>query len=495
LSSLSLPLVSSQHQNRDLCDTSGKSWFYLETIDYLSRKRVISSSSCPNHFSTCQEAVCGGDITTKAIRTDFYYEIPLYPILATEISDLTCLNGTIGIALNGVAIQSMSYEKGQCVSPVISGASSEEVRDSRACDLNGQRDGIRVCGDAVQEDYRTFDRCGGHANSDGVYHYHIPPACLLQQLSTSTVSVSAPSADTSTMDDDHPMASAVENHSPQIGWSLDGFPIYGPIGPLGIPMLPCTSPSSSVDDLYCLDECNGLYASLDGIDQYLYRYYLTGPVASEKCQADDQCEKVEGGCCADAIPSIEHRPYTLGCYRGCRLPLADVDGQPTCLSNGIKAVTDEFYPTLSTHPKEIYTPPAPSLSPPTSSPSPSLAPTPPSPSPSSLPDIRMQSYRGFGSTIVRYDPIKRNIGRIGVNKSSAEVTVEVYETGGREAFITGLASLRNLVSEEDELKELSLDSPPVQLTHLLPHQTPHLHRPKGDLFRLCGWHRSFPSSL
>eukprot|EP01052_Picozoa_sp_SAG31_P044581 SAG31_NODE_7828_length_1588_cov_1.454668_2_plen_136_part_00 len=50
----------------------------------------------------------------------------------------------------------------------------------------------------------TFDECGGHASSttQSSYHVHVPPTCLLKQLN----------ADNS-------------QHSPQIGWSLDGFPI------------------------------------------------------------------------------------------------------------------------------------------------------------------------------------------------------------------------------------------------------------------------------
>lgn len=50
----------------------------------------------------------------------------------------------------------------------------------------------------------TFDECGGHASSTShsSYHVHVPPTCLLKQLN----------ADNS-------------QHSPQIGWSLDGFPI------------------------------------------------------------------------------------------------------------------------------------------------------------------------------------------------------------------------------------------------------------------------------
>lgn len=401
-------------QPLDLCNVNGKSSTYEETIDFDSRKRIISSTSCPNHFSQCQESVCGGEMVTKALRTDFYYEIPLYPVISQEKTDTTCLNGTIGIALNGVGIESMSHSSPQCVPPSIGGQSAGD----KSCDLNGIADGTKVCGDAVQSDFRTFDRCGGHADDFGIYHYHIPPACLLRQLESLVPSLP-------------------QNHSPQIGWSLDGFPIYGPIGPLGVPILPCTNPSA--DTILCLDECNGLYAHLFDIDQYMYRYYITGPVASDSCRGGEHCEKVEEACCADAIPSVEHRPYTIGCYRGCRIPLPDVDGQKRCVVSDQSGVTDEFYPSLSSFPRGIQSPSStissPSLPPSSSQSSNSSS----SPSPDIISPPR-RSYSGFGSTVVRYHPIQRFIGRIQMNSSADNVEVEIYETGGRESFITGMSS-------------------------------------------------------
>jgi hypothetical protein len=413
LLSLISPLIVAQ--NLDLCNIHGKSSIYEETIDYNSRKRIISSNSCPNHFSQCQESVCGGEVATKALRTDFYYEVPLYPVISREKTDTTCVNGTIGIALNGVGIESMSHDSPQCVSPSIGGQS---VGD-KSCNLNGIDDGTKVCGDAVQSDYRKFDKCGGHANDFGVYHYHIPPACLLHQLESL-------------------LPSLPQNHSPQIGWSLDGFPIYGPIGPLGVPILPCTHPSA--DAILCLDECNGLYAHLFDIDQYMYRYYVTGPIASDSCRGGEDCEKVEGACCADAIPSIEHRPYTIGCYRGCRIPLPDVDGQKKCLVSDQSGVSDDFYPSLSSFPRGIYSPSSPEVPPP--SPSPNQPSTPSSP-PSEIISPPKKSYLGFGSTVVRYDPTHRHIGRLEMNLTAEKVNVEIYETGGREAFITGITSQKS----------------------------------------------------
>ena len=50
-----------------------------------------------------------------------------------------------------------------------------------------------------------MDRCCGHPNQTGQYHYHKYPVCL-----------NSPWADEGTA------------HSPLLGWAFDGFPIYGP---------------------------------------------------------------------------------------------------------------------------------------------------------------------------------------------------------------------------------------------------------------------------
>jgi hypothetical protein len=50
-----------------------------------------------------------------------------------------------------------------------------------------------------------MDRCCGHPNQDGMYHYHKYPICL-----------------------NSPWSDEGKDHSPLIGFAFDGFPIYGP---------------------------------------------------------------------------------------------------------------------------------------------------------------------------------------------------------------------------------------------------------------------------
>ena len=142
-----------------------------------------------------------------------------------DLFDVSCVYGAVGIALNGVSIYS-KRAKGT------------------------------VCSDAIAAEAATFDKCGGHADPEThEYHYHIVPSCLLKQLNYS--------------------GSLHNNPSAQIGWAMDGFPIYGPTGPFGTPMVRCGM--CGADSEYCLDACNGYEGDLNNTDAYdgfLYRYYF-----------------------------------------------------------------------------------------------------------------------------------------------------------------------------------------------------------------------------
>lgn len=139
-----------------------------------------------------------------------------------------------------------------------------------------------------EAEWISFDCCTGHSTGDGLYHYHFPPSCLLAQAEA-----------------DAPMGTTVANgHSPQIGWAQDGFPIYGPLGPEGVEIRNCGAAGAHAT--YCQDECGGLEMELDGVDQYKYRYYITGKVGD-----------------LESLPSNPkpddaalYFPYTLRCHRG-----------------------------------------------------------------------------------------------------------------------------------------------------------------------------------
>lgn len=145
---------------------------------------------------------------------------------------------------------------------------------------------------------RYIDDCGGFVNVYGEYIYAVLPLCLTEQLKDS-----------------------LRDHSPQIGWALDGYPIYGPYGYNGTIMLPCSSTLS--DPSYCLDDCNGFEGYLSEIDGYGYRYYLPRPPTFDACSESIQdCNIADAHpCCSltdDSSLSI-WTSYTLTCLRGCAM--------------------------------------------------------------------------------------------------------------------------------------------------------------------------------
>ncbi|HYO10047.1 MAG TPA: YHYH protein [Tepidisphaeraceae bacterium] len=133
-----------------------------------------------------------------AIREqDYTFRIPRRPRIAETITRLPM--GPIGVAINGVPFYNPYNREGQ---------------------------------DAAMNE--VFDKCCGHPDPRGRYHYHVYPKCIHSSF-----------------------ADPAGRHSPLIGYAFDGFAIYGPNGEDGKP------PAD-------LDECNG-HADADRG----YHYHVT----------------------------------------------------------------------------------------------------------------------------------------------------------------------------------------------------------------------------
>ncbi|CAK0861897.1 unnamed protein product [Prorocentrum cordatum] len=252
--------------DRDACSVAGGPASYTETV--AGGVRSIQGAGCPNHFNACQKPRCDGT-SSDAVPTVGSYSVLEEPMLLPNGSfsgSMRCSPSSLGVALNGVPI----------AGPAGTSASSGGG-----------------CGDFVSESAGSIDACGGFADASGVYRYHMLPVCFLAQLG------------------------AVDwAHSPQVGWSLDGFPIYGPRGPGGVAMVPCSIRARHLPPGPCLDPCGGYESALPEVDSFLYRYYLPGPLGDLGC--GQLCDVAGGaGCCAQAVPGPELFPYTLGCFRGC----------------------------------------------------------------------------------------------------------------------------------------------------------------------------------
>jgi hypothetical protein len=116
--------------------------------------------------------------------------------------------------------------------------------------------------------HEVQDRCNGHPEMRGQYHYHDLSPCLADA------------------------AGAAGRHSDLIGYALDGFAIYGRFGETGKPL-------TNAD----LDACHGHshVVTWDGTPRAIYHYHVT-----------------------------REYPYTLGCFRGAaaRPPMGPPPGRP-----------------------------------------------------------------------------------------------------------------------------------------------------------------------
>lgn len=310
-----------------VCDSDGNSFYYEEIIDLKARIRKIRTNSCPNHFSVCQAGECGGNFS-RATPTLIEQLIPLYPGFSTGITDTTCTTNPVAFALNGVRILGMSDGITS-----ICGTPNDHNISSTSCSLHGEDDGIKYCGNIVKNIGPTIDKCGGYADKYGIYRYHINPTCLMDTLSVSSAS------------------SIAIGSSPQVAWALDGFPVYGPYGPRGILMMRCGT--SGADSTICLDKCNGFYGSLSGIDNFLYRYYFTGPPNNRECSSDVEngglCRRRNGKCCSSSIPDEKYAPYSIGCFKGCKY------NDFRCTYSGERGVSDEYIPSVSNYSTRVHT--------------------------------------------------------------------------------------------------------------------------------------------
>ena len=196
-------------------------WPHHFTVVLTNRQRVFSSDDLPEHGTgtypiPSDSAAYQYDRNPNGIKQQkIQFSLPEEPQLAAQA---TCAPGAVGILLSGVALFS-------------------------AIDAPGR--------DAVAHEVQ--DRCDGHPQESGVYHYHNVSPCV----------------------DDKRQH---DGSSGLVGFAIDGFGIYGPFAAGGQKL-------ESKD----LDECHGTMSDVmwDGKVVHMYHYVAT----------DDF-------------------PYTLGCIKG-----------------------------------------------------------------------------------------------------------------------------------------------------------------------------------
>jgi hypothetical protein len=193
------------------------------TITVEGGERIVSANNLPKH-ETGEYPIRRGskayeyDRNPNAIEEkEVLLRLPAVPEIAKEPSCVPM--GMIGFALSGVAI-------------------------FNAFDLAGR--------DAPA--YEIQDKCNGHPERGGTYHYHDWSSCIPDK------------------------SGSAGKHSDLVGYMFDGFPIFGPKGDQGRDV--------TNDDL---DECHGHSheVEVDGKRVTSYHYHFT-----------------------------REFPYTIGCFRG-----------------------------------------------------------------------------------------------------------------------------------------------------------------------------------
>ncbi len=185
----------------------------------------------------------GGNNPNRVIVAQEVFRIPLDPVM-NQVATETAL-GTVGVAVNGIPIYNPFEDQNQTAA---SG--------------------------------RIFSSCCGHPQLNGIYHYHKYPTCLKFQKGDVWQSEKEKCDE---------LDALIEQggHSPLIGFALDGWPVYGPVGwtdsnrvskLLGSSYTGAADGAgnpSYVPDSGDLDDCGGLVSPTPEFPEGIYHYVMT----------------------------------------------------------------------------------------------------------------------------------------------------------------------------------------------------------------------------
>jgi hypothetical protein len=229
-------------------------WIHGATFDLDAKTAVHGAVSWPDHRLTITASGAAIHITTN--------DLPSHP---TGTFPIASADPAYRYDRNPNSIRAQSFDVSLPVSPGAAASPSCLPGGPIGVMLSGAYlfDGLDAMGrDAVAHEVQ--DRCGGHPQPQGAYHYHDLTPCL----------ASGPPG----------------RHSALVGYALDGFPIYGPLGNGGKVL-------TNAD----LDACHGMTGPviLRGKKVVLYHYVATAEY-----------------------------PYTLGCFHGTPVHAGGAVGGP-----------------------------------------------------------------------------------------------------------------------------------------------------------------------
>lgn len=187
------------------------SWGDNVTVSIDGDNLVISSDGLPDHGTLAGYATFGGNDVAVAAANPTTITIPLVPA-ASDVQTQSSL-GAIGIAVSGAVF----------FNPYEGDGSTVALADNFTDDAGNP----------------FLDDCNGHPiPTSGQYHYHGIPRCISDVIDSAG------------------------EHSRLVGYLLDGFPIYGPLGEDG----------GAPDDL---DACLGHFGATPEFPDGVYHYHTT----------------------------------------------------------------------------------------------------------------------------------------------------------------------------------------------------------------------------
>ena len=218
---------------------------YLPTILGID---VTNGFSGENYFKEIKLTennlgASGNNNPNQIILAEEIFIIPLEPVYNENTADTSL--GTVGVAINGIPIYN-------------------PFEDQNETAAYG----------------RIFSSCCGHPQLNGIYHYHKYPTCL-RYIDGDNFKTEKEKCDS--------IDQLIENgnHSPLIGFALDGWPIYGPVGwtdemrnsellSSSYTGLPDSSGNPAfIENSGDLDVCNGIDSPTPEFPEGIYHYVMS----------------------------------------------------------------------------------------------------------------------------------------------------------------------------------------------------------------------------
>jgi hypothetical protein len=191
----------------------------VQRIRYDAANVYINSSGLTSYTMGPWLTSGGGLFGFWPVSQNFTVKIPRTPATPVPSSKTRHQGGVIGLMVNGVGI----YDLGDAFGFVQTGSAPVTGSDSM-----GSTDTAHPWWrDALAVEVVTFDPGFAHQPGlNGQYHYHAEPKALRYQLGDNMRATFDPTNNTYSYTED----TNTLHHSPILGWSFDGYPIYGPYG-------------------------------------------------------------------------------------------------------------------------------------------------------------------------------------------------------------------------------------------------------------------------